>query len=185
MPGAAIAGAVTALACGPPPADGGDETPLPGAAPTPPSGYALFEGWSFHRDAAGFGIAVPDGWRYHRVGETACFRDPDGVRVLSVDPSRRPATDPLQGCMSEERRLSAHLPAYRRVRIESTPRFLDAAEWEYTYSGPGRMHARTIWVVSTPRHAYAIGWTTREFDWPANQNNLDMIIASFTPAGAA
>ncbi|HEU4421053.1 MAG TPA: serine/threonine-protein kinase [Pilimelia sp.] len=188
VPGAG-AGAVAGLACVPPTTGTQRLTPLGTPVSVAPNGYQLFDGWSFHRDPAGFGIAVPDGWRYFRSGATACFRDPDGVRILSVDPSRRPTTDPLTGCQREERRLTANgaLPGYRRLRMQEVPQFDKGAEWEYAYdagASPIRMRARTVWFVASTRHAYAVGWATREFDWRANQNNLSMILASFVPASA-
>jgi eukaryotic-like serine/threonine-protein kinase len=176
---------VAALACANPAGPDERRTPLSGAARTAPNGYALFPGWSYHRDSAGFGIAVPDGWRYFRSGETACFRDPDGVRILSVDPSRRPTTDPVAGCLREEGRLTGNgaLPGYKRLSLEAVQHFQRGAEWEYAYTADQtRMRARTVWFVSSPSHAYAVGWATREFDWRVNQANLDMIMGSFSPA---
>ncbi|HYN94803.1 MAG TPA: hypothetical protein VES42_13220, partial [Pilimelia sp.] len=177
------AGAMAALACGATPAGSRGTTPLAGATKVARNGYRLFDGWSFHRDPAGFGVAVPDGWAYFRAGAATCFRDPEGVRVLSVDPSRRPGTDPLTGCRREEARLRAALPGYARVRLDRVPRYRAGAEWDYTYAGAGAgMQARTVWFVASDRHAYAVGWATRRFDWRVNVVNFDMIMGSFAPA---
>jgi hypothetical protein len=162
-------------------------TPLAGAATVAPNGYAMFEGWSFHRDRAGFGIAVPDGWTYAVVGTTVCFRDPDGVRVLSVDPARTASADPVQACRREAGRLTAAgaLPGYRELGIDPVPYFGKAADWEYRYTaadGTG-LHATTRWFAAGGR-AYAVGWVTREFDWRVNRANLGMVMGSFQPARA-
>jgi len=163
------------------------QTPRHGARRTAPNGYALLSGWSYHRDAGGFGIAVPDGWTYQRVGTTVCFRDPDGVRVLSVDVGRSPVADPVRACRRESARLATEraLPGYREVGIAPVPYFGRAADWEYRYRGlrGTALHANTRWFVAGDR-AYAVGWVTREFDWRVNRANLDMIMSSFQSARA-
>jgi eukaryotic-like serine/threonine-protein kinase len=169
------------------PSNGGNlpRTPRPGARRTAFNGYALPDGWSYHRDRAGFGIAVPDGWTYQRIGTIVCFRDPDGVRVLSIDFARSPAADPVRACRREAARLVKEnaLPGYDQIGIDAVLYFGKAADWEYRYRQPKgvALHANTRWFAADAR-AYAIGWVTREFDWRVNRANLDMIMSSFSPA---
>ncbi len=158
-------------------------TPRPGARRTAADGSVLATGWSYHV-ADGFGVAVPDGWTYQVVGTTVCFRDPDGVRVLSVDPRRPVDVDPVQACRAEATRLTraAVLSGYREVRIGRVGYFAGAADWEYRYAGAAGadLHAATRWFAAG-RRAYALGWVTREFDWPANRSLLSTVLASFAP----
>jgi hypothetical protein len=158
-------------------------TPRKGATRTASNGFGLPAGWSYHVTDA-FGVAVPDGWTYRQVGTTVCFRDPEGVRVLSVDPHRTPGADPVQACRKEASRLqdAKLLPDYAEIGIEKVNYFGKAAEWEYRYTdgGGAKLHASTRWFASGNR-AYAVGWVTREFDWPANRAYLNMIMGSFGP----
>jgi catechol 2,3-dioxygenase-like lactoylglutathione lyase family enzyme len=182
--GGAGAGGFSPRVCDQAPAGNLPRTPLAGAATVAPNGYAMFEGWSFHRDPAGFGVAVPDGWTYAVVGTTVCFRDPDGVRVLSVDPARTASADPVVACRKEADRLTTAgaLPGYRELRIDPVPYFGKAADWEYRYTPAGGtgLHATTRWFAAGSR-AYAVGWVTRAFDWQVNRANLGMIMGSFQP----
>jgi hypothetical protein len=157
--------------------------PQPGALRTGPKGYALVAGMSYYRDPAGFLVAVPDGWTYEKVGTTLCFRDPAGIRVLSLDPARKPSADPVKACRDEATRLTAAggLPGYEEIGIERVQFVPRAADWEYRYDdsrGTTRLHANTRWIASGGR-GYALGWVTSEFDWNTSRYYLDMIQASF------
>lgn len=157
-------------------------TPLPGALRTSPSGYALVDGLSYHRDPSGFLVAVPDGWTYEKIGATLCFRDPAGIRVLSVDTARKPSADPVKACRDEAARLTGagELPGYEEISIARVQFVTKAADWEYRYDDRQgtRLHANTRWLAAGGR-AFAIGWVTREFDWTTSRSYLDMIQASF------
>jgi serine/threonine protein kinase len=175
-------GGFSPLVCeGEPPA-GARRTPQPGAARTI-KGYELLPGFSaFTDDQLNFRIAVPDGWTYERTGKTVCFRDPGNIRILSVDTGRNPAGDPVQACRKEANRLRASgvLPAYEEKHIRPAALAIKAADWEYTYRGPEevRMHATTRWFVSEGR-GFALGWITRDFDWPQNLSTYGMIQSTF------
>jgi hypothetical protein len=180
------AGGFSPIACaGPLPANL-PRTPLPGARQTLSNNYALLPSWSYHADPSGFFIAVPDGWTYQRVGDTLCFREPGGVRVISVDTARRPTADPVAACRAEAARLTGDnaLPDYAEVGINRVPYVAKAADWKYLYDSPDadRLHATTRWFTAGTR-AYALGWVTRESDWQTNRSNLTMIQASFTVDG--
>jgi len=156
-------------------------TPQPGAARSV-NGWQLLDGYSYFTIPSAFHIAVPDGWTYEKIGTTFCFRDPGGVRFLSVDPDRNPSGDPIEACRNEANRLTAagELPQYRQLAIDKVPLLSRAADWEYTYQGPDGlpMHAMTRWFTADGR-AYALGWATREFDWQVNLSTYSMLKSTF------
>ena len=174
-------GGFSPLACaGPAPADA-PRTPQPDA-PRSMKGWDLLSGYSAFTDVSGFQLAVPDGWTYERVGTTLCFRDPENVRILSLDNSRDPDGDPVQACLKEEERLrkKGALPGYQKISLEPSTLAGKAADWEFTYRGDRdmTMHATTRWFVSDGR-GYALGWVTREFDWGQSLVVYRMIQGTF------
>ncbi len=174
-------GGFSPLACaGPAPPDA-PRTPQP-EAPRTMKGWDLLDGFSAFTDPSGFRLAVPDGWTYERVDSTLCFRDPENVRILSLNDSRDPAGDPVQACRKEADRLveSGAVPGYRQISLEPSVLAGKAADWEYTYTGPRDMpmHAITRWFVAEDR-GYALGWVTREFDWSQSWDVYRMIQGTF------
>ena len=177
------------VVCDREPAAGAPRTPQPGAK-TSVNGWELMSGFSYFADPAGFHIGVPDGWTYEKIGTTICFRDPDNVRILSIDYGRNPQGDPVVACRTEANRLvrAGALPKYKLVgQIERVPLLNRAADWEYRYDNASavRMHAITRWFASG-EHAYAIGWITRDFDWDQNRATYALLQSSFyqqTPTG--
>jgi hypothetical protein len=187
LPAAIVSGAFSPRVCEQPAAGEPPRTPRRGAQRTAVNGYAMPQGWSYHVTGE-FSVAVPDGWTYRQVGTTICFQDPDGVRVLSIDPARRAGTDPVTACRAEAKRLTGAglLPDYREIRLNQVTYFGKAALWEYQYRTQEtgtELHASTRWFTAGDR-AYAVGWVTRVFDWPANRAYLDMIMSSFAPGSA-
>jgi serine/threonine protein kinase len=178
------AGGFSPVNCASPAPAGLPRTPVPGAKKLR-NGWALFPGWSYFSDA-GFHIAVPDGWTYQTIGTTICFRDPSNLRILSIDPGRNPAGDPVQACRREVSRLRAagDLRNYDQLRIDRVSG-LRAADWEYTYDGRDgeRMHAMTRWVAKDDDKAYAIGLMTLDLDWPGNFEKWGMIQSTFFTDG--
>jgi eukaryotic-like serine/threonine-protein kinase len=158
-------------------------TPQKGAA-TSVRGFNLLTSWHEYVDPSGFRIGVPDGWAYERIGTTLCFRDPDNVRFMSVDPKRNPAGDPVKACTNEANRLVAagDMPDYQMISLDRASMQITAADWEYTWAGPSgtRMHAKTRWFKSGT-HAYAVSWATRDFDWQINNAFYGAAISTFTP----
>lgn len=176
------AGGFSPAVCGDPPARPDlPRTPQPSAARTV-NGWQLLDGYSYFTIPSTFHIAVPDGWTYEKIGTTFCFRDPEGVRFLSVDPDRDPTGDPIKACRSEAIRLIAagRLPAYQQVGIDKVPLLSKAADWEYKYQGSNGllMHAMTRWFTVDGR-AFALGWATREFDWQVNLGMYAMLKSTF------
>ena len=156
-------------------------TPQPGAA-RGTSTFALYADYSYFTGPTGFHLAVPDGWTYQTIGTTTCFRDPTGVRYLSIDPARNPAGDPVKACRTEARTLveAGALPAYDLIGIDKVPLQTKAADWEFTYKGPADlpMHAMTRWF-RLDGQAFALGWATRQFDWQINLSIYSMMKSTF------
>jgi serine/threonine protein kinase len=167
--------------CGRPAGPGLPQTPQAGAARRV-NGWDVPDGYSYFTDPGGFHIAVPDGWTYQTIGTTVCFRDPNSVRFLSVDPARNPAGDPVKACRNEAKRLVAQgeLPAYKLVGLGKVPLQTKAADWEFTYNGDNGlpMHAMTRWFTADGR-AFALGWATREFDWQVNLAVYSLLKSTF------
>jgi serine/threonine protein kinase len=174
------------VVCQRPPTSAAQHTPQENAKHAA-DGWSLLAGWSYYVDSSGFQVAVPDGWTYERVGTTVCFRDPNNIRFLSVDPNRNPAGDPVKACQTEANRLvqAGELPGYTQIGIRRAPLQIKAADWEYTYDGPRnvRMYATTRWFVSGGK-AFALGWATREFDWQVNLTFHSMVVSSFSTTAA-
>ncbi|WP_430783838.1 protein kinase domain-containing protein [Actinoplanes sp. G11-F43] len=146
------------------------------------NGWTLQSGWSYFRDGSGFHLAVPDGWTYQRIGGTYCFRSPANARVLSLDPSRDPASDPLTASRAEERRVSrsGNPEGYDLVRIAAVPLLNKAADWEFRYrSRTGALrHSGIRWFVIDGR-AYTLGWSTPAENWKADLVKIQMIRGTF------
>ena len=168
-----------------------EQTPPPQLPRTPQDGaseyvkgFRLLPSWHEYVDVTGFRIGVPDGWTYQRIGTTVCFRDPDNLRFLSVDPDRNPAGNPIKACTTEAQRLvgSGKMPKYELVSLVPAALQPTAADWEYSWLGPTgvRMHAKTRWSKSGT-HAYAISWATRDFEWQTNTAYFGAALSYFTP----
>jgi eukaryotic-like serine/threonine-protein kinase len=173
----------TPVVCQQPPGANLRRTPQPNALRTA-KGFALLSSWSEYVDVSGFRVGVPDGWTYEKVGTTVCFRDPNNVRYLSVDPARNPKGDPVKACQTEAARLKAagQLPGYQLIGLHRTP-LITAADWEYTWTGPKnvRMHAKTRWFKSNGK-AFALSWAARDFEWSFNTGPYGVAIGSFSAA---
>jgi eukaryotic-like serine/threonine-protein kinase len=101
---------------------------------------------------------------------------------MSLDFGRNPGGDPVKACQAERDRLlkDGSLPSYQEIGITLQPLAIRAAEWEYTYQpGSVRMHSATRWFVNSGR-AFALGWTTRDFDWSQNWPAYRMVQGTFT-----
>ncbi|WP_329101595.1 serine/threonine protein kinase [Micromonospora sp. NBC_01699] len=155
----------------------------------PPSGerYALVPGWTWYGDPSGFRIAAPIGWRVFNDGPVVCFQEPDGPRVLSVDPSTDPTSDAQAYWRAEEARLTDRgaLPGYSLVNIGPLDFHGGGAEWEcrWTNAAGKQVHTNRMLFHTSPSRAYTIAWLTPEFDWQVNRVYLPMLRLSFRPAG--
>jgi serine/threonine protein kinase len=148
-------------------------------------GVALPAGWEMYTDRTGFSVAVPSGWRVSRVDTMVYFREPGGGgRVLGIDQSNQPKSDPVADWTDQEarRKSAGDWADYSRVKIVAVNYFLKAADWEFTYAASGgRLHVVNRGFVTSSTQAYAIYWSTSDADWQANQANFNLIASSFQP----
>lgn len=157
-------------------------TAPPAASPT---GLALPTGWRMHQDRTGFSVAVPADWRESRVGTIVYFREPRGGRVLGIDQTDTPKSDPLSDWQRQEKARVANgdWRDYQRVQIVRVDyRDYNAADWEFTYAGSGgRLHVVNRNFITAPDKAYAIYWSTPDSTWAANLDEFALITDSFRP----
>jgi hypothetical protein len=186
-PGGAGAAAPSAESAPPSTAPGtGPSAAGPPAAGPPAAGgeVALPAGWRMYQDRTGFRVAVPAGWTVSRRGTIVYFREPGGGRLLGIDQSDRPKSDPVADWRQQEatRVAAGDWSGYQRVRIVAVNYFVKAADWEFTYrEGNGRTHVVNRGFVTSPTQAHAIYWSTPEADWSANLDNFRLIAQSFRP----
>jgi hypothetical protein len=173
-----------------PSSDAATPSATSGASSPPPASAggtgALPAGWRFYQDRTGFRVAAPEGWTVSRRGTMVYFREPGGGRVLGIDQTDRPKSDPVADWRQQEaRRVAAGDWAdYNRVKIAPVQYFEKAADWEFTYRGTsGRTHVINRGFVTSPRQAYAIYWSTPESEWSANLDNFRLIADTFKPRG--
>ncbi|WP_308042523.1 protein kinase [Micromonospora sp. PLK6-60] len=161
----------------------------PGATPVastrPRAGeLALLPGWTWYRDPAGWRIAAPTNWLRWTDDGVACFREPDGFRVLSVATLDPPA-DPVAHWRAEERRLTGagKLRGYRLDEIAPVDMFRGGALWEcgWVTDAGVPVHTARLLLRTGPQRAYAVAWLTKEFDWQVNREYFLMIRQSFGP----
>jgi hypothetical protein len=148
-----------------------------------PAPSALPDGWLWHRDAAGFGLALPAGWTRAARGATVCFGDPDGARSFTVDSSTPVIQWPLAYWQAAEQAALSDgtLPGYRRIGMAVLPVMRTGADWEYSWqagSGP-RLHTRRVLLATSATREFVLRWTTREPDWAGNVALEQRIVASF------
>ncbi|WP_408632011.1 protein kinase domain-containing protein [Micromonospora siamensis] len=172
-----------AFACGTPPS-----TATPVATSPPRAGEdALFPGWTWYRDPAGWRIATPTRWLRWTESGVTCFREPNGSRLLSVAPVEPPA-DPVAYWRAEERRLrgAGALHDYRKVEISALEIYgRNAAIWECVWRNAAGVRVQSARLLAQPAkgRAYAVAWLTTEFDWQVNGQYFPMIRQSFDDDG--
>jgi hypothetical protein len=146
--------------------------------------YALPAGWVWHRDPAGFEVAVPAGWTREAAGDVACFRDPGGSRSFEVRAGVPVVAAPIEHWRTAERAALSDgtLPGYRLVGMTPLAVKQGGAAWEFTWQPePGaRRHERRLLLSVAPDRAYVIGWATPEQDWAADEPLLQLIVASLS-----
>ena len=150
-----------------------------------PAPYALPDALLWHRDAAGFRLAVPAGWTRAADGAMVCFRDPAGVRTFTVDDSAPVTQSPLADWQAAEQAAvsAGTLPGYRRIGMAVLPLMRTGADWEYSWqpgSGP-RLHTRRVLLATSATREFVLQWTTREQDWAGNVALEQRMVASFDP----
>ncbi|MFC0628888.1 serine/threonine protein kinase [Kribbella deserti] len=157
-------------------------TSRPTSTPTNPAD-AVPAGFKRHSDPTGFSLAVPDDWNVERNGGRVYFREPDGGRFLLIDQTTQPKADPVADWRQQEQSRRDGYPEYQRIRIEAVDYFDKAADWEFTYAGRnGRQHVLNRGVVTGPRRAYSIYWSTPNRQWDDSQETFRTITSTFQPA---
>ncbi|GIF23925.1 hypothetical protein BJ973_004538 [Actinoplanes tereljensis] len=139
---------------------------------------SLPEGWTWHRDAVGFALAVPLGWTRARAGALVCFADPTGARSFTVQAAGPLDGKPVRRWQDAERSVS--LPGYRKVSMGPLLVPGGGADWEYSWQPPGapRQHVHRLVLANGDAHSYALSWTTRDTDW-----QLDLAVERVFLAG--
>lgn len=161
-------------------------TRAPTTAPTAATG-PLPAGYHWHHDDTGFSIAVPDGWSASHHGHYLYVEDPRSSRILIVDQTDTPKSDPLADWREQEAARRGGLSGYSRIRLESVdyPQARKAADWEFTYNGSGgRVHVINRNILANSEHAYALYWSTPDSRWKSSRGIFDVFAATFRPARA-
>jgi serine/threonine protein kinase len=171
-------------------ATGSPAPSAPQSAPAspPPTGAtgagdgALPAGWHMYHDPTGFSVAVPDGWTLTHSGSIVYFHDASGGRLLGIDQTNQPKSDPVADWTSQSQyRVSrGDFPGYQQIKIAAVPYHLKAADWEFTYNKSGtRIHVINRGAVFGPHQAYGFYWSTPDAVWSANISNFDLITSTF------
>jgi hypothetical protein len=178
----------------PPPATPGAEstpTPVPPAATEPPSSVdqpgtpVIPAGWRLYTDRTGFAVAVPRTWRVSRSGTIVYFREPGGARVLGIDQTDQPKSDPVADWTAQEsyRVRRGDFPQYERIKIAPCDFFVSCADWEFRYTRNGvRTHVNNRGFVVSSNLAHGIWWSTPESQWTASLSMLETVFRTFKPA---
>jgi hypothetical protein len=171
--------------------DGGSQARRPGSSLTPstttsadPDKPPLPDGWHQYVDVTGFSVAVPDDWTVERRGTAVYFVDPGRGRLLGIDQNDSPKFDAVEDWTRQEtRRVNAgDFPDYQRVRIESVRYFLEAADWEFTFTEAGEpVHVVNRGFVTAADKGYGIYWSTPASEWGKNVPDFEVIVRSFVP----
>jgi serine/threonine protein kinase len=181
-----------------PPADNGSGGPTgapgvttPGtsaprtAGPPPAGGFVLPPGWRRYEDRTGFSVAVPQGWTVSRRNGIVYFDEPGGGRLLGVDQTDEPKSDPVADWRQQEaaRLRAGDFPEYERIRIAPCNYFEACADWEFRYTSRGaRIHVNNRGVVVSDDRAYGFWWSTPDSQWTDSLSYLETIFLSFQPA---
>jgi hypothetical protein len=174
LPGAPSA-ATTTASRSPAASPSGTERPRP----------ALPDGWRDYRDSTGFSVYVPEGWTRSREGSIVYFRDLRAGRVLGIDQSDRPRSNPVADWRGQAsyRVARGDFPGYREIHIRAVSYWLKAADWEFTFAGrSGRRHVNNRGFVVSKTQAYGIYWQTSDAGWRAARADLQLVFDSFRPA---
>jgi serine/threonine protein kinase len=163
--------------------------PVTGTVAAPPATSAaaaassgLPTGWHAYHDPSGFTVAVPNGWTTYTRDGIVYFKDPNGGRLLGIDQTDKPRSDPVADWRGQEaRRVPAgDFPGYQLIGIRAVNYKQKAADWEFTYNGHGgRLHVINRGAVFNDHQAYGFYWETPADQWDANLANFDLITRTF------
>jgi hypothetical protein len=158
-------------------------SPTPASAgPSAASGVALPAGWHWYHDQTDFTVAVPDGWSVSRRDGIVYFKDPSNGRLLGIDQTNQPHSDPVADWTQQSKYRVAHgdFPGYQLIKIASVDYHLAAADWEFTYDDNGvRTHVINRGAVFGQHQAYGFYWSTPDSLWASNLPNFQLITSTF------
>ncbi|MET7670888.1 serine/threonine protein kinase [Micromonospora luteifusca] len=141
--------------------------------------------WSVYRDDTGFTVPAPRDWQVVRHGQRVEFHEPDGERMLVVNETDSPRSDPVAELSSPA--VSERYRDYRRIELLAVNYQLKAAdlEWVFRSDAHTAMHARQRTFTTEKRKGYSIAWLTPEAAWSAGAEAFRKVTAGFRPASAA
>ncbi|HEY2674919.1 MAG TPA: hypothetical protein VGJ07_31700, partial [Rugosimonospora sp.] len=154
----------------------------PPSAPVTAAGTVLPAGWYMFHDPTGFSVAVPDGWTLSHSGSIVYFHDPSGGRLLGIDQTNQPKSNPVADWTTQAQYRVAHgdFPGYQQIKIAAVPYHVAAADWEFTYNKDGvRTHVINRGAVFGPHQAYGFYWSTPDSSWTQNLPNFNLIMSTF------
>jgi eukaryotic-like serine/threonine-protein kinase len=157
-------------------------TPQPSTPAPSPTRPVLPDGWVEHRDPTGFSVYVPEGWKRSKEGSMVYFRT--AGRSLGIDQTDEPQPDPVADWegKAEFRVGRGDFPGYDELHIREVDYFRKAADWQFTFESSGvRQRVNNRGFITSPDQAYGIWWQTRESDWAAAEDDLELVFASFRP----
>jgi hypothetical protein len=173
----------SAPAARPSPSPSAASNPSPTAAPGGDAGTPILPaGWHFYSDRSGFTVAVPDGWAVSQRNGMVYFQEPGGGRLLGIDQTDQPKSDPVADWTSQSQWRVDHgeFPGYQRIKIVSVPYHVKAADWEFTYDNKGvPTHVINRGAVFGPHQAYGFYWSTPDTQWQDSLAYFDTITSTF------
>ena len=170
-------------AASPPPASTPDAT-VQAPDPAAPAADPLPAGFRLHTDPTGFTVAVPADWTRSTEGPRTYFREPDGGRFLLVDQTTEPKDDPLADWQAQEPSVASRLSGYERISMDRVDyRGWNTVDWEFTWDGrTAQIHVLNRNVRVSDSRAYALYWSTPEYQWADSRGIFDVVAQHFQPA---
>ncbi|MER5700751.1 protein kinase [Micromonospora sp. NPDC002296] len=159
-------------------------SPTSAAPPTPsPTGLVLPDGWTLHKDPTGFSMPLPKGWRRSSGSTWVQFREPNGVREVTIDRTDRPQSDAAAAWRAIEGGRRTRVNNYQNLGIRTVPGFWKTcADWEWLETRDNtRIHVRNRGFVTAKNRGYAIRWEVAASEWAANLDEFDLIAKNFEP----
>ncbi|RGC66284.1 Serine/threonine-protein kinase PrkC [Micromonospora sp. MW-13] len=153
------------------------------AAPSPtpsPTGLVLPDGWTLHKDPTGFSMPLPKGWRRSSGSTWVQFREPNGVREVTIDRTDTPKRDAAAAWRAMGDR---NVNNYKNLGIRTVPGFWKTcADWEWLETRDNtRIHVRNRGFVTAKDRGYAIRWEVAASEWAANLDEFELIAKNFKP----
>ncbi|WP_405113769.1 protein kinase [Micromonospora sp. NBC_01405] len=159
-------------------------SPTSAAPPTPsPTGLVLPDGWTLHKDPTGFSMPLPKGWRRSEGSTWVQFKEPNGVREVTIDRTDRPQRDAAAAWRAIESDRGTRVNNYKNLGIRTVPGFWKTcADWEWLETRDNtRLHVRNRGFVTAKNRGYAIRWEVPASEWAANLDEFELIAKNFTP----